>query len=248
MTNRTTALCLLFMLLSVAKGVWVTQPPDPYLVPEAGAALLILAASHIFCTVLIRFQREKSDRLEESYRRQIEMHDQLSRDQKTGLYGDTAFRARLRQAVEQAQAGGEQVALAVLDIDDFKQVNDTCGHARGDQVLMRLAELMRERCTGRCMPARFGGEEFAVIFTGMAGAQAVELLAQLMRAFEAERFAFYQRAVTLSAGIAFFESGITAEALFDRADAAMYGAKADGKNRLCVYRAQCMERFGETAP
>ena len=82
----------------------------------------------------------------------------------------------------------------------------------------------------------------------MAGAQAVELLAQLMRAFEAERFAFYQRAVTLSAGIAFFESGITAEALFDRADAAMYGAKADGKNRLCVYRAQCMERFGETAP
>lgn len=248
MTNRTTALCLLFMLLSVAKGVLVTEPPDPYLVPEAGAALLILAASHIFCTVLIRFQREKSDRLEESYRRQIEMHDQLSRDQKTGLYGDTAFRARLGQAVEQAQSGGEQVALAVLDIDDFKQVNDTCGHARGDQVLMRLAELLRERCTGSCMPARFGGEEFAIIFTGMAGAQAVDLLAQLMRAFEAERFAFYQRAVTLSAGIAFFESGITAEALFDRADAAMYGAKADGKNRLCVYRAQCMERFGETAP
>ena len=242
MTNRTTALCVLCMLISVAKGMRVTDPPDPYLLPEAGAALLILVASYIFCTVLIRFQKEKSARLEESYRRQIEMRDQLSRDQKTGLYGDTAFRASLRQAI--AQAGtGEAVALAILDIDDFKQVNDTCGHACGDKVLIRLADLMRDICTDGCLPARFGGEEFAIIFTGVESMRVIEMTEKLRLSFAAQDFAFCLHAVTLSAGVAFAEPGMTAETLFDRADAAMYDAKAGGKNRVLAYRPACTMRF-----
>jgi diguanylate cyclase (GGDEF)-like protein/PAS domain S-box-containing protein len=167
-------------------------------------------------------------------------HDPL-----TGLYNRRRLEQELGRYIE-AGAGG---AVLAIDLDHFKLVNDTLGHAAGDELICRVAELLRGRLRATDLLARLGGDEFAVILPGAGPAQAVRVAEELHetlgdQARDAEP-ASPARWVTASIGIASLASGSTAAGPLVEADIAMYDAKEDGRNRTAVYDAT-LNRQGQT--
>jgi diguanylate cyclase len=154
----------------------------------------------------------------------------------TELPNREAWQERLAFEYNRWQRYGHPLTVGVLDIDLFKRVNDSYGHKAGDRVLQLVAREFRERLRNTDFVARFGGEEFVLLFpeTGPDDAQRVldELRAHV------GRLPFHFRGepvtVTFSAGLAGLVSGDTEESVFDRADRALYQAKDNGRNRVVV--------------
>ncbi|MFA9375476.1 MAG: GGDEF domain-containing protein [Lachnotalea sp.] len=208
---------------------------DKYFFAEAIVALAFFCGTYILCTVLIRFSNEKNDIIHHGYLQRIEMQEQLNRDQKTNLYGHTSFMNTLELMVLKSNKTLELFTVAVIDIDDFKKVNDTYGHLKGDQVIIMLADLMRKCFNHNHFIARYGGEEFAVIFSNDELGQVWELLENLRIMFEAQKYNFMEDTITISIGFASWRQGWTAEQIFEAADKAMYTSKSEGKNRTKIY-------------
>jgi diguanylate cyclase (GGDEF)-like protein/PAS domain S-box-containing protein len=136
---------------------------------------------------------------------------------------------------EQARYQGTPLAFLLLDIDDFKVINDTYGHQEGDNVLQRIAECGRATLRRGDVFGRIGGEEFAAVFPGCAPDMAMQVAERLQREIQRLRFSHGDQTfgITVSQGL----TSLTAEdesvdSLFARADAAMYQAKHQGKNRI----------------
>jgi len=152
----------------------------------------------------------------------------------TGLYNHAYFMQALRQELLRSRRHGLRAALMLLDLDDFKAVNDALGHVEGDRALMRAAAALRESLREIDVAARYGGEEFAVLLpdTSRLGAFVV---AERVRLRVEERFARGRVPITVSGGIAVFpEDAATPADLIVRADAGLYAAKAAGKNRILL--------------
>jgi two-component system cell cycle response regulator len=164
-----------------------------------------------------------------------EMERLLVTDEKTGLFNFREFRHQLRSEFLRSERYGDPLSLVLLDIDDFKQINDTLGHQAGDQALAELATLVAGGARKTDMAARYGGEEFAVILPHTDSAMA-HIVAQRTRAAIAE-FIFLRHTtpirLSVSAGVATYptsEGTDTVDALVRAADVAMYEAKKKGKN------------------
>jgi diguanylate cyclase len=161
-------------------------------------------------------------------------------DALTGLSNRRAFDRALGAACLKATVTGEPMSLAICDIDHFKLINDTHGHETGDRVLQFVSSLMREICGKKRPVARFGGEEFVVIFEGMTSDQAHKLI-DSMRAKISERKLVSKDSglsiggVTFSAGVSSLDKDGDISGLLRAADRAMYRAKANGRN--CVMQA-----------
>ncbi len=127
------------------------------------------------------------------------------------------------------------LSLALIDIDNFKKLNDTLGHAAGDEALRRLAAAVRERLRPGDHFARFGGEEFVVVLPATTATEACETLTRLQRSLSASLFMHggQEVLVTFSAGVTAWRLGETLEAALERADQGLYEAKRAGKNRTC---------------
>jgi diguanylate cyclase (GGDEF)-like protein len=142
---------------------------------------------------------------------------------------------RLRAALFASRRTGVPVALVFIDLDGFKEVNDTHGHALGDALLCAVARRMRARVRAGDTVCRLGGDEFAVLLPAIADRAAAAEVALMLRTALARPFALGGEAfqVRFSGGIALApEDGTQAEALLERADAAMYQAKRDGRDRV----------------
>jgi diguanylate cyclase len=127
------------------------------------------------------------------------------------------------------------LSLALIDIDNFKKLNDTLGHAAGDEALRKLAAAVRERLRPGDHFARFGGEEFVVVLPATAAAEAQEVITRLQRGLTASLFMHGDKEVfvTFSGGVTAWRPGETLEAALERADIGLYEAKRTGKNRTC---------------
>jgi diguanylate cyclase (GGDEF)-like protein len=237
MTRTIGIICYVFLIIAlVFRKVSVYRPlNDKYFWADIFVSLAILTATFIFCNVLITFSQEKTDMIQEGYLEQIHMKEQLNRDQKTGLYGHTIFMNTLEQKVESAKQLGNPFALAVIDIDDFKHVNDTYGHLKGDQVIISLADKMKKIFKEDQLIARYGGEEFAIIFSEKDLGQVSTRLEDLRCSFEKQRYDFMEDKITISIGIAAWKQGLTSEQIFEAADNAMYASKMEGKNRMTTH-------------
>ena len=164
-------------------------------------------------------------------------------DALTNLANRKAFDERLEAAC--AEDDGSPLSLAILDIDHFKRFNDTWGHQTGDQVLRYVSTVLSNVCGKHRFAARFGGEEFAIIFPG-EGAGVVMAALEGIRNDVASR-ALRRRStnddlgsVTISAGFAQRLKGESAACLLERADAALYASKRGGRN--CVTAATALEK------
>ena len=163
-------------------------------------------------------------------------------DALTGLLN----RRRLQEELEAglSEAGTTKCALLLLDIDRFKEINDALGHHAGDDLLIRLADVLNETQQGNVI-ARFGGDEFAVFLRDSDRDQAVEAAQRITSTLRAQSSwdAGARLPVTVSIGVAIFpDNAINVDELFSHADIAMYDAKTSGRNRVSVYSPRLQQR------
>ncbi|HCY83523.1 MAG TPA: GGDEF domain-containing protein [Desulfobacteraceae bacterium] len=157
--------------------------------------------------------------------------DNTTVDQLTGLYLKEVFTVILKKEVEESNRGKTPVSLLMIDIDDFKVVNDTHGHQAGDCVLEKLGKTVLKSIRDMDFAARYGGEELAVIMPGTPLKQAHDVARRIRK--NVEKMRAKDIAVTVSIGVA--QSGDTVntvEDLVEKADKRLYEAKERGKNRV----------------
>jgi len=162
-------------------------------------------------------------------------------DALTPAYNHRFFQEALSKEVSRHSRTGHELALAMLDIDNFKKINDTFGHPIGDEILKGLVEELMTHARETDVVARYGGEEFAIIFPDATAAAAQDAANRLRGLIENRVFALPQLGqtlhVTVSIGIAVYPlDGTTPADLITRADAALYVAKKNGKNRVAMAR------------
>jgi diguanylate cyclase (GGDEF)-like protein/PAS domain S-box-containing protein len=196
---------------------------------------------HVRGVVLNARDNTERVRLEEELTRQA-FHDGL-----TGLPNRALFRDRLDQAVARSLRSNDVLAVLVLDLDGFKQANDSLGHDAGDELLRQVAERLAEITRPSDTLARIGGDEFALLLDGSKQAQAVNLTRRLLdRLSTPLTIANHELSVGASVGIAIHSGGEgDSEELIRNADVAMYAAKEAGRGRYEVFHYDMARQFGE---
>jgi diguanylate cyclase (GGDEF)-like protein len=168
-------------------------------------------------------------------RRQLSAEEERARtDGLTGLFNRRAFDAELPAFLQRAQAIGKGLALIAMDLDHFKPVNDSMGHAAGDFVLKEVGRILREQVRRTDLPCRIGGDEFIILLADldeMAAFKRAEALRMAVATFAHPGNEKGIR-ITTTMGGTMFRVGETAEALMHRADEALYAAKRAGRNRV----------------
>lgn len=153
------------------------------------------------------------------------------KDTLTGLGNRRFFDDSLSKAIQLANRNNSRCAILLLDLDNFKQVNDLYGHAAGDEVLIAVAEAMHSTLRSTDSLFRFGGDEFAVVLSDDDVASSELIARRLVKAIQRQH-SCQQHQVTASIGIAHWQKDQQPEALFSAADKALYLAKEAGKNRV----------------
>jgi diguanylate cyclase (GGDEF)-like protein/putative nucleotidyltransferase with HDIG domain len=208
--------------------LWADDPADSLLPSDDDRRALRAFANHAVTAI-------ESARALETMRHLAE-HDPL-----TGLRNRRTFEPGIAAALRD-----RPVALLVLDLDRFKQVNDTLGHTAGDEVLQRFAEVVRGFARGTDAPTRLGGEEFALVLPGVSEDEA-DAVAERLRHAVATAFAGLAVPVTVSIGIATAAPGDSAAELVRAANRALFAAKRLGRDRVVVHDAEALAVLGALA-
>jgi diguanylate cyclase (GGDEF)-like protein len=179
---------------------------------------------HLISAVTLRVMRAR-------FLRALMVHDGL-----TGLLNHTAIKEELLREVVRSKRLNTPLSFAMMDIDFFKKVNDTYGHAAGDRVIKSLARLLKQRLRGTDIIGRYGGEEFAVIMNDTDAASAAKVIDEIHNVFSrllhlSEENEF---SVSFSCGIADLAHFPDAASLSEAADKALYQAKQRGRNKVVV--------------
>ena len=163
----------------------------------------------------------------------------------TGIHNRRYFEMRITEELERAQRYNSRLSVLMIDIDNFKRLNDEFGHLLGDEVLRQFSGIFQQQLRKGDVLCRYGGEEFAILIPQTAGANALEVAEKLRRTVETWHFPGVPRTVTISVGMAEFpEYGTTRDEIVAAADAALYAAKQAGRNR--VMSAQQAKKVGPT--
>jgi diguanylate cyclase (GGDEF)-like protein/putative nucleotidyltransferase with HDIG domain len=199
---------IMAFLAALAANLWTVEP-----------VLLVLLTGPLFALSL--YQRT-------ALRSRLAVRD-ANTDNLTGLGNHRAYQAALRERIAEAERNGAEFSLCIVDVDDFKRINDTYGHQVGDDVLAALAEILRHARDG--VAYRCGGDEFAILFPGN-GTAAFERITEVQDAVAGLGLT----PVTVSVGIAAYPTqAAEADGLQRMADGALYWSKHHGKNRSFVY-------------
>ncbi|HIE54326.1 MAG TPA: EAL domain-containing protein, partial [Chromatiaceae bacterium] len=218
---------------------WLDIPDEQqlshWLAWALGVALFLMILTLFLGMMLRKMVRKRTAALEEKRAQldHIAHHDPL-----TGLPNRLLFFDRLKQGIRQSRRSGKNLALLFLDLDQFKQINDTFGHAVGDQLLQEVAGRLRQATRETDTVARIGDDEFAVIMGSLdEPADVVVGIRHLHKVF-ADPFTApgQQFAITLSIGVSIYpQDGGDAETLLRNADTAMFRAKDEGRNTYQLY-------------
>jgi diguanylate cyclase (GGDEF)-like protein/PAS domain S-box-containing protein len=177
---------------------------------------------------------------------------QATHDALTGLVNRTEFDSRLARALRTARDGGAEHSLMCIDLDRFKLVNDTCGHAAGDKLLKQVADMLREAVRGSDVVARLGGDEFAILLENCAVDKAQKIGQALCDRMDDFRFVHGEQRMRIGTSIGLVTVHAqweTTAALLQAADASCYAAKQSGRNRVhrwLDHDARLQTRSGET--
>ena len=192
---------------------------------------------------LLRF--EMLDEIDREY--QIQIHRLLAHDELTGLLTSKSFFSELRREAARAELESRPFCVLMMDIDHFKEVNDTYGHLAGSQTLEEIGAVITRALRAGDVAARFGGEEFAAFLLDADIAQGLVAAERVRSGVEAHAFPATRHGtgdierkthhVTISLGVASFpDDGRDPIELMEMADSALYRAKRMGRNRVCAYR------------
>jgi diguanylate cyclase (GGDEF)-like protein len=158
-----------------------------------------------------------------------------NRDYLTGLYNRRYFFQAMGEYVEDVKESGEKFAVAMIDIDHFKKVNDTYGHDIGDKVIITLADILRSSTSPRDVVARFGGEEFCIVLKNINRYSALDILERIRSEVEEYSFAIDKEQhikFTISIGAVVHNDEDDLEETINEADMCLYKAKNSGRNQV----------------
>ena len=178
---------------------------------------------------ILRWEREEARRQERRYM-ELAITDGL-----TNLFNARYFRSHIGPELQRSESLERPLSLLMMDVDNFKDYNDTYGHPEGDKVLATLGQVILSSVRDNDLPCRYGGEEFAVVLPGSTGTVAVDVAERIRANFEKTVFVPGPNEtvhVTLSTGVAEHIGGQDFTRLVERADKALYKAKNSGKNRI----------------
>ncbi len=168
------------------------------------------------------------------------LYEMATLDRKTKLYNHGYFQNRLSQEIERAERYKTDLTLMLLDLDHFKEVNDTYGHMIGDEVLIKVAETIKNHVRTFDVPARFGGEEFTIILPETDIKMSYSVAERLRKGIKKLLFTTQKGnfSIAVSIGIAGFVHGVemTEDILIEHADNALYYAKEHGRDQVIQYR------------
>lgn len=158
-------------------------------------------------------------------------------DTQTGLYNHKTFHDHLQHLIyEHRQGRLDSLQLAILDLDNFKQINDSYGHAVGDIIIERAANMILSRTTAEDFVVRYGGEEFAIVFTNKTMKQAYTVSENIRKDFmKMQHPEIDHKPVTISIGLTALHGKMNKSELFDEADRLLYEAKRRGKNQTIMH-------------
>ncbi len=165
-----------------------------------------------------------------------QVSEQVREDQLTGVLNRRGLEDAIEREIARSTRRNAPLCIAVLDLDNFKRLNDTYGHQAGDAALIHLTKIVRRAVRPTDVVARYGGEEFVILLGDANAEQALLAMQRLQRALT-KRFFMHNNErllITFSAGIALHEAEETGDSVIGRADKAMYQAKIQGKNRVVV--------------
>ncbi|MDQ2629614.1 MAG: diguanylate cyclase [Actinomycetota bacterium] len=217
--------------LQIADQTWVLSVEDPggpdHSLPIALAVLGISLAALLGALILSWSRKERMQELER----------QASQDALTGLDNRRRFERDLATAMARARRDRSTGALLILDIDDFKRVNDSQGHPAGDRLIQGVASVLRRRTRQSDTLARLGGDEFAVILPRCSREEAQLAAEAIAREVREYRSGEDSEPVTVSVGVAMFgdDPRTSAATVFSEADTAMYTAKDEGRDGVRVF-------------
>jgi diguanylate cyclase (GGDEF)-like protein len=225
------------------------------LVYMASLAALAVLFSFFIARAVIRRSRHSEAELAEQKERALAVADQLSwaasHDGLTGLSSRLVFERQLTELIQDARLRGSHHVLLYVDLDQFKVVNDTCGHIAGDELLKQVALLMPRHVRSGDTVARLGGDEFGLLLASCPLAKAVEIAEALRIDLNDFRFAWQDKLFHVGASIGLAEIGSGSRDMTEvlsAADTACYLAKEKGRNRIWVYQpddAETLQRRGE---
>jgi diguanylate cyclase (GGDEF)-like protein len=153
----------------------------------------------------------------------------------TGIFNRRFFELRIVEEMDRARRYGSGLAVLMVDIDQFKRLNDEFGHLLGDEVLRQVSSIFHQQLRKIDVLCRYGGEEFAILLSQTNAVHALGVAEKLRKTVEAWQFPGVPRSVTISAGTANYpEHGNTRDELVKAADAGLYAAKQAGRNRVCL--------------
>lgn len=228
-------------------SLWDQQSPTAYVFAQMNSVVLPLAREQVaqiihsteaVCFNLLRIQAERFRRHTEMLKTANEKLRHLAdTDSLTGLRNRAWFFDVMKSQLEVCDRADQEAVLAVLDIDHFKQVNDTYGHPAGDAMLCAVANVLAKSFRSNDLLARFGGEEFIIFLVGTPLESAIRVLEKLLQTIEALRVSLSDGRVircTASIGATELHHGEEVETLISRADSMLYRAKHNGRNQLQV--------------
>jgi diguanylate cyclase (GGDEF)-like protein len=195
--------------------------------PEFARSLLRVMAARV---------RNDNEHLQRSFHLQREYEQAAKTDLLTGVHNRRWMDEMFPRQLARAERAGQPLALLMIDIDHFKRLNDTYGHATGDVVLKAVARLLSDTLRPTDMLVRYGGEEFAAMLPGTTEESAMSAAERVRRAIEQSQHLPTSGGppvkVTISIGVAVLRPDEQVDGLIERADSALYRAKADGRNRI----------------
>lgn len=215
-------------------GIFELEPVEIYM---RVLVSVLFVAFGLYAAFLLNRAEQVERELRSSNDQLLQLKLELERlagaDPLTGAFNRRTFHEVLNKAISNAERHDHHFALLMIDVDHFKQVNDTFGHQAGDDVLRVLCDLITASVRSSDQLFRVGGEEFCLLVTLTDEGEALKLAEKLHRVVRAHRFDRVGE-ITVSIGIAHFREGDAHESIYARADEAMYEAKRRGRNCIVL--------------
>jgi diguanylate cyclase (GGDEF)-like protein len=223
---------------SAATATVVAEEPTQLLVLNEETFWWLAESSHEFSVgLLVRLAkrlRSNNETVQENIALRLQFEQAALSDPLTGFRNRRWLDQTLSRIVQRHLHAAQPLCIAIMDIDHFKRVNDSFGHAAGDAVLLQVGRIVRANLRPSDFAARIGGEEFALIFPETSVPGGISAAERLREAIAGAAFKHHGRKlpqVTVSLGLVELERGVTPRQLLARADVALYAAKQSGRNR-----------------
>ncbi|HAJ93441.1 MAG TPA: hypothetical protein DCM41_00975 [Synergistaceae bacterium] len=221
----------------VGVKIYLSGKLDSNMLMQIFVVCFMFLCSYLLAKVLIQYGHDNLTTLIHFDNKQQNMQEQLKLDPFTGLYNRKTFDDDLPRLMEECQNAKKYLSLAIIDIDNFKSVNDLNGHAMGDRVILYLSQMLKKIQSENIHAFRMGGDEFSILFKGYSTEETYSICESLRTQMASCPIrATDDELVTLSCGVVCIDPENTdLEMLKNAADSAMYAAKNNGRDQVVIY-------------